>query len=128
MDVLYLDFSKAFDRVPIRRLLANCAGLGIRGKLLAWIEEWLTGRSRRVVLNGKESEWGNIKWHDHFGGERERGDLIQAYKVMTGKDVVDHNKWFSMCRDREGGRDTRSTTGMHNAAKLDGKLKIRRNF
>ena len=55
MDVLYLNFSKAFDKVPIRRHLSKCHGLGIRGKLLAWVEEWLTGRSQRVVLNGKES-------------------------------------------------------------------------
>ena len=59
---------------------------------------------------------------------RERGDLIQAYKVMAGKDVVDHNTWFSICKDREGGRDTRSTTGMHNVARVDGKLEVRRNF
>ena len=61
MDVLYLDFSKAFDKVPIRRLLSKCAGLGIRGKLLAWVENWLTCRRQRVVLNGRESEWGPIK-------------------------------------------------------------------
>ena len=61
MDVLYLDFSKAFNKVPIRRLLSKYAGLGIRGKLLAWVENWLTGRRQRVVLNGKESEWGPIK-------------------------------------------------------------------
>ena len=56
MDVLYLDFSKAFDKVPIARLLAKCVGMGIKGKLLAWMKEWLTERRQRVVLNGKESE------------------------------------------------------------------------
>ena len=61
MDVLYMDFTKAFDKVPIRRQLSKCHGLGIREKLLAWVEEWLTGRSQRVVLNGKESELGPIK-------------------------------------------------------------------
>ena len=43
VDIVYLDFAKAFDKVPIRRLLSKCAGLGIQGNLLAWIEEWLTG-------------------------------------------------------------------------------------
>ena len=28
---------------------------------------------------------------------RERGDLIQAYKVLTGKEVVFHNTWFTIC-------------------------------
>ena len=61
MDVVYLDFSKAFDKVPIRRLLSKCEGLGISGKVLGWIEEWLTNRQQRVVINGKSSEWGDIK-------------------------------------------------------------------
>ena len=60
MDVVYLDFSKAFDKVPIRRLLTKCEGLGIRGKVLGWVEKWLVGRKQRVVLNGKASDWGNI--------------------------------------------------------------------
>ena len=47
--------------LPASSASSKCHGLGIRGKLLAWVEEWLTGRSQRVVLNGKESEWGPIK-------------------------------------------------------------------
>ena len=61
MDVVYLDFSKAFDKVPVQRLLRKLNGLGIRGKPLAWVEEWLTGRQQRVVINGKASSWENIK-------------------------------------------------------------------
>ena len=34
LDVVYLDFSKSFDKVPIQRLLSKCSGLGIQGKLL----------------------------------------------------------------------------------------------
>ena len=60
MDVIYLDFSKAFDKVPIQRLLKKVEGLGITGKVLQWIEEWLTGRKQRVVINGKASDWGDI--------------------------------------------------------------------
>ena len=55
-----MDFSKAFDKVPVRRLLNKCAGLGIQGNLLAWIEKWLVGRKQRVVLNGEASSWGDI--------------------------------------------------------------------
>ena len=60
MDIIYLDFSKAFDKVPVQRLLSKCAGLGIQGKLLTWIEKWLVGRKQRVVLNGEASSWGEI--------------------------------------------------------------------
>ena len=54
-------YSQRLYKVPIRRLLSKCEGLGIKGKLLGWVEQWLTGRRQRVVLNGKESEWGPIK-------------------------------------------------------------------
>jgi hypothetical protein len=37
VDVLYMDFSKAFDRVPKRRLIYKLQHLGITGNLLAWI-------------------------------------------------------------------------------------------
>ena len=57
MDIVYLDFAKAFDKVPHKRLLAKCEGLGVRGKVLGWIEEWLKNRKQRVVLNGKSSQW-----------------------------------------------------------------------
>ena len=60
VDVIYCDFSKGFDVVPHKRLLTKCEGLGIRGKVIRWVEEWLTGRKQRVVLNGKASEWGEV--------------------------------------------------------------------
>ena len=60
VDVLYLDSAKAFDKVPHGRLIAKCKGLGIDGKVLAWIQEWLSGRQQRVVLNGNYSGWGEV--------------------------------------------------------------------
>ena len=60
VDVLYLDFAKAFDKVPHARLIAKCRGMGIEGKVLSWVEEWLSGRQQRVVLNGKFSGWADV--------------------------------------------------------------------
>ena len=68
VDVVYLDFSKAFDKVPIQRLLKKIHGLGIRGRVLAWVEEWLTGRQQWVVINGNASSWENIKSGVVLGG------------------------------------------------------------
>ena len=59
-DVLYLDFSKAFDRVPHRRLICKIKAHGIDGRLLAWIENWLEGRKPRVILNGCQSDWKDV--------------------------------------------------------------------
>jgi ribonuclease P/MRP protein subunit RPP40 len=60
VDVLYLNFAKAFDKVPHRRLLEKCRGLGLDGKVLEWIRVWLEDRKQRVVLNGEASEWADV--------------------------------------------------------------------
>jgi len=57
VDVIYLDFQKAFDKVPHERLLLKLGSLGVRGRLLNWIRNWLTNRYQRVVISGEESEW-----------------------------------------------------------------------
>ena len=57
VDVAYLDFAKAFDSVPHRRLLGKLHAYGIRGKLLDWISAFLIDRRQRVVIQGSKSEW-----------------------------------------------------------------------
>ena len=57
MDIVFLDFAKAFDKVPTQRLLRKVRAHGIAGDLYRWIEAWLSERRQRVVLNGKSSNW-----------------------------------------------------------------------
>ena len=57
VDSILLDFSKAFDKVPHTRLLLKLKSVGISGKILLWIEQWLTGRKQSVVLNNVISKW-----------------------------------------------------------------------
>ena len=52
-DLLLLDFSKAFDTVPHKRLLKKLDHYGIHGQLIKWIESWLCGRTHTVV-NGSQ--------------------------------------------------------------------------
>ena len=56
VDCIYLDFAKAFDTVPHKRLLNKLEAYGITGKLLNWIKAFLVGRSQAVKVNGVESE------------------------------------------------------------------------
>ena len=51
LDVIFLDFSKAFDKVPHKKLIAKLAGHGVTGKLQEWIAHWLEGRQQRVVCS-----------------------------------------------------------------------------
>ena len=55
-----MDFQKAFDKVPHRRLLLKVRRYGIRGKILKWIEGFLTHRKQRVVIEGEYSNWVNV--------------------------------------------------------------------
>ena len=50
-----LDFSKAFDTVPHKRLLKKLDHYGTRGQLIKLIESWLCGRTQKVVVNGSQS-------------------------------------------------------------------------
>ena len=60
VDVIYLDFQKAFDKVPHKRLLLKLKSHGIQGNILKWVENWLNNRKQRVVINGKASEWTKV--------------------------------------------------------------------
>jgi len=60
VDVIYLDFQKAFDKVPHCRLVSILVAHRISGDVLRWIENWLSGRKQRVVLGGQVSKWRDI--------------------------------------------------------------------
>ncbi|KAK4825836.1 hypothetical protein QYF61_002959 [Mycteria americana] len=57
VDVVYLDFSKAFDTVSHGILLEKLAAHGLDGCTLRWVKNWLDGRAQRVVVNGVYSGW-----------------------------------------------------------------------
>jgi hypothetical protein len=60
VDLLFLDFEKAFDKVPHRRLLQKLEAYGVSGSILKWIEAFLRNRRQRVVLGGECSEWESV--------------------------------------------------------------------
>ena len=58
---VFLDISKAFDRVWDEGLIYTIKCMGVKGDLLALIESLFFERQQRVALNGQESEWLTIK-------------------------------------------------------------------
>ena len=54
-DMAVLDLSKAFDTVPHSKLLTKVYHYGIGGTILEWLNKFLTGRTMKVVLDGKMS-------------------------------------------------------------------------
>lgn len=60
VDVVYLDFMKAFDQVPHRRLIGKLDSYGIKGSTLKWLTDFLSDRLQRVVVNGCFSSWAPV--------------------------------------------------------------------
>ena len=58
VDVIYLDFQKAFDKVPHQRLIRKLKSHGT--SIINWIEHWLTDRRQRVVVDGEVSSWKSV--------------------------------------------------------------------
>jgi len=54
IDIVLLDFAKAFDTVPHQQLLTKLHNYGIRNTY-NWIKAWLTNRTQQVLLNGVKS-------------------------------------------------------------------------
>jgi len=57
VDVVYLNFSKAFDTVSHNILLGKLRKCGLDEWSVKWTENCLNGRTQRVVMSGPESSW-----------------------------------------------------------------------
>jgi len=53
---VFLDVRKAFDSIPHHMLIKSLSSIGIQGSLLLWLQNYLTSRSQRVVLDGFSSD------------------------------------------------------------------------
>ena len=60
VDTVYLDYSRAFDRVDIGLLLAKMKRYGVHSQIVEWMESFLTDRKQKVVLDGSQSEIATI--------------------------------------------------------------------
>ena len=60
VDVVYLYFQKAFDKVPHQRLLLKLKAHGIGNDVINWIEKWLTHRKQRAIVDGEISNWKSV--------------------------------------------------------------------
>ena len=58
--MIYLDFQKAFDKVPHKRLMNKLKAYGIQGNVYTWIQNFLSNRKQRVSVRGTYSDWTNV--------------------------------------------------------------------
>ena len=73
VDIVYLDFKKAFDKVPHRRLFAKVRACGVAGQVDNWIANWLCDRKQRMAVSGRMSCWKDVssgylrdQYSDHY--------------------------------------------------------------
>lgn len=57
VDVVYTDYSKAFDRIDHITLLSKLRNIGIHGDLLRWLISYIDMRSQAVVIKNYISSW-----------------------------------------------------------------------
>ena len=55
VDIIYLDFQKAFDKVSHQRLILKLKSHDMGNSIINWIEQWLTERRQRVVADEEVS-------------------------------------------------------------------------
>lgn len=104
-DTIYLDFAKAFDRVPHVRLLTKVYNYGVRGDLFDWIKDFLYNRRQRVVINNSYSDWSMVSSGIPQGSvlgpilflvfiNDLPGDIISKIKIFA-----DDTKIYNSCRN-----------------------------
>ena len=107
VDVIYLDFAKAFDKVDFGVVLQKIKNLGVDTQTIQWLSSFLKNRSQKVIVNGQASNSRSTKSGVPQGSVI--GPLI--FLILLGD--IDINVIHSIVRSFAD--DTRALNGIQNA-------------
>ena len=87
VDILYLDYQKAFHKVPHQRLISKLQAYGIDGNVLSWIYNFLRNRTQRVCVRGTYSNVSTV-----ISGVPQGSVLGPILFIVYINDLYDHIK------------------------------------
>ena len=111
--LIFLDISKVFDKLWHKGLVYKLRLFGFSGDLLPLLIDFLTNRNQRVVLNGQNSSWVDIK-----AGVPQGSTLRPPFFLLYTNDVTENLnsnlKFFA--------NDTSSLSIVNNVAQSNSQL------
>ena len=111
IDLLYLDFAKAFDPVSHSKLLFKLKSFGISGQLLNWFADYLHNRKQRVVIEGVSSSFLNVKSGVPQGSVIDIGPLLFILYVNDLPEVTTNSTVALFADDSKCYRAIQSPAG-----------------
>ena len=60
LNAVYMDFMKAFDKVPHTRLLVKMKAYGLSENICIWVQNFLSDRKQCVQVSGMKSQWHKV--------------------------------------------------------------------
>ena len=97
VDVIYLDFAKASDKVDFNILLQKVKMLGINGKILNWISSFLINRTQSLIVNAVKSN--PVKVHSRVSQGSVLGPLLFLILIIDINQLLQHSTLSSFADD-----------------------------
>ncbi len=112
VDVIYIDFRKAFDSVSHQKLINKLETFGISGNLLSWLSVFLSNRQQRVIIGSHMSSYVDVRSGVPQGSclgpllfVLYINDLPDVIKNVTCKLFADDVKIYDVVSEENSGHD-----------------------